>query len=127
MNTQYFCYVNLNIDLGITPAKSIKLIAKWASMIAGRDLVLRYAIMKIPPIIDVIITACRPRLQCMKPNATEESVTIAKELFVNLLMKVCKYPRKTISSHIPTNNSPKVRSIQFQTGLIISGIPPSGE
>ena len=122
--TQNSLYVNLKIDLGITPAKSMKFIAKWASIIAGRECVLRYAIMKTAPIADAIITAWRPRLQWIKPKATDESITINNVFLVYLLMNLCKKPRKTSSSHIPTINSPNVRSIQFQTGLKISGIPP---
>ena len=69
MNAQYFRYVNLNIDLGITPAKSMKLIAKCARIMAGRERVSRYAVMNTAPITDEIMTACRPELQCIKPNA----------------------------------------------------------
>jgi hypothetical protein len=111
MSTRYYRYVNLNIDLGITPAKSMKLMAKCASMIAGRELVLRYAIIKTAPIADAIITACIPRLQCIKPNAIEEIMTITNVFFVYLLINERKNPRKTSSSHIPTINSLHLSSV----------------
>ena len=57
MSVYCFRYVNLNIDSGITPAKSIKLIAKCAQIIAGRERVIRYAIMNTAPMADVTITA----------------------------------------------------------------------
>ena len=49
--TYQVSYKNLNIDLGITPEKSMKLIAKCATIIAGRARVFRYVIIKTAPIV----------------------------------------------------------------------------
>ncbi len=66
----------------MTPAKSIKLTAKCASIIAGRECVLKYRIMKTAPMADVTITWCNPPLQWMNPNATEEIPMMIKGLRV---------------------------------------------
>lgn len=66
----------------------MKLITKCANMIGGSARVFRYTIINTAPIIEVIRTACRPRLQWARPKATEEIATIADELSVNLLRNV---------------------------------------
>ena len=80
-----FLHVILKIVLGITPEKSIKFIIKCAIINANTERVFMYAIMKTAPIVDVIITSCRPRLQWIKPNETDESMITANEFSVYLL------------------------------------------
>jgi hypothetical protein len=58
-------------------------------MRAGKDRVLRYAVINTAPMVEVIRTSCRPKLQWMRPKATAEITTMANELFVYLLMNVC--------------------------------------